>query len=342
MNKLISLLLVLALALGGFYFLSKTFKDTKEEYVDVKEESTTPKLANKNKTNKTNVSDANSKPQATGVKNQVNSNYSPAIWKIEHNGKTSYLFGSIHVGNKSMYPLPDKVMSAFASTEALAVEADISNVNQIEMARMIQELALDEENPLPTVLSAKTKEKYDAFCEKKSMTCKMVERFEPWMAAMTIEAFGIIELGYSEALGIDKFFINGAQNKEVVELESIEGQLNLLDQMPKELQDYMMFGAVIKEPSDFKELVAAWRTGQLEALLEKAEEETLAMGIPENVMNEFNDIFLYKRNQVMADGIADLINQGKSVFAVVGAAHYAGKNSVNQYLEEKGFKIERM
>ncbi len=268
--------------------------------------------------------------------------YSPAMWKIEHKGKTSYLFGSIHVGDKSMYPLPKKVMDAFSASNTLAVEADVTKVNQMEMAQTIQKLALDLENPLPTVLSEKTKKQYDVYCETETATCNMVKVFEPWMAAMTIEVMGVMKAGYSDKLGIDQFFLTGANNKEIVELESIQGQLELLDSMPKELQDFMMLGAISKDSEDFEELMKAWKTGALDEFMQEAEKDVKDLGISEEVANQFNDIFLYQRNQVMADGIADLIKQGKSVFAVVGAAHYAGENSVNQYLEEKGFKIERL
>ncbi len=268
--------------------------------------------------------------------------YSPAIWKIEHAGKTSYLFGSIHVGEDSMYPLPKKIMDAFEASEVLVVEADINKIDQMKMATMIQQLALDLENPLPTVLSEKTKVEYDEFCEVKANICSMVRVFEPWMAAMTIEAMGVMESGYSEELGIDKYFLKSAEDKMVVELESIEGQLNMLDQMPKELQDFMVLGAVSKEEGDTELLMESWRTGKLEEFMEVAEEKSKLLGVSDDVAAQFNEIFLFKRNRVMANGIAELIKEGKSVFAVVGAAHYAGENSVNQYLEEKGYKVERL
>lgn len=268
--------------------------------------------------------------------------YSPAMWKIEHKGKVSYLFGSIHVGEKSMYPLPKSVMKAFSATDTLAVEADITKVDQMQMAKTVQELAIDFENPLPTVLSENTKKQYDVFCETETATCNMVKIFEPWMAAITIEVMGIMKSGYSEEFGVDKFFIGKAQDKEIAELESVDGQLKILDGMPKELQDYMVLGAISKDGEDFEKLMTAWKTGTLDDFMEQAEQDVKDLGVSEEVSNQFNDIFLYKRNQVMADGIANLIKQGKSVFAVVGAAHYAGENSVNQYLEEKGFKVERL
>ncbi|NVJ65835.1 MAG: TraB/GumN family protein [Gammaproteobacteria bacterium] len=352
MKRILFVLAFIALAVGGFYAMSSAFKGAKEGakkgweencYTCDKDEDSSKEL----QTEAAEVDDSKAESDAVMVKNETvesdaASDYSPAMWKIEHNGKTSYLFGSIHVGDKSMYPLPQKVMDAFAASEALAVEADITKVDQMQMAQTVQQLALDLENPLPTVLSEKTKAKYDVFCETQTATCNMVKVFEPWMAALTIEVMGVMKAGYSEELGVDKFFIRGAENKEIVELESVDGQLKMLDQMPKELQDFMVLGAISKDADDVENLMIAWKTGQLDEFMQQAEQDAKDLGVSEEIANQFNEIFLYKRNQVMADGIADLINSGKSVFAVVGAAHYAGENSVNQYLEAKGFKIERI
>ncbi|WP_251358637.1 TraB/GumN family protein [Kangiella sp. TOML190] len=338
MNKFISIFLLLVIAAGGYYFYNK---DKESKAAEAKAEMAAVEEKAKVEVEKT-VEPMLEEKQEVSQEPAVAQDYTPAIWKIEHSGKTSYLFGSIHVGKKDMYPLPEKVMQAFAASDTLAVEANINKVDQMEMAQMIQQMALDLENPLPTVLTEKTKAKYDEYCETQAATCNMVRVFEPWMAAMTIEVMGVVQAGYSENYGVDKFFIKGAESKEIAELESIKEQLTLLDEMPKALQDYMVLGAVSKDVEDFELLMDAWKTGNMDEVLEKAEQEAKELGVPEDIMNQFNDIFLYKRNQVMADGIADLINQGKSVFAVVGAAHYAGKNSVNQYLEAKGFTVERL
>lgn len=270
------------------------------------------------------------------------SDYDPSLWKIEHNGVTSYLFGSIHLGDQSMYPLPQEVTDAFAATNTLAVEIDINKINQMEMAQMVQTMAIDMENPLPTVLSEKTKEAYDTYCETAKAQCQMLNNFEPWMAAMTLEVINAAQSGYSDQLGIDKHFISNAQDKEIVELESLQMQLELLDGMSAELQDLMFFAAVTKEDDSTHDLIEAWKSGQVEAEMEKLEQESLDLGINSALLEQFNEIFLYKRNRHMADGIAELLNNGKSVFAVVGAAHYAGDNNVVDYLKEKGFTVEAL
>lgn len=341
MKKLLSLLLVLLIGFVGYVLYQKYGKDV----------SSAPK-ADTSVVNKTDEvkSDAGKKATVTVDEESKSSsaaeqpaiNYSPSFWVLEHDGKKSYLFGSIHMGDKSMYPLPEKIMTAFEQSDTLAVEIDMTKIDQMEMAQMVQTMAIDMENPLPTVLSERTKKAYDVFCEKQKSTCNMIRPFEPWMAAMTLEAMAVMQAGYKEDLGIDNFFLRSASNKNIVELESLKSQLKMLDEMPAELQDFMMLGALTKDQDDLAEMFDAWKQGNIESVLEKAEEEARKLNVPEEVMNQFNDVFLYQRNQVMADGIAKLINEGKSVFAVVGAAHYAGKKNVIDFLEEKGFVVKAL
>lgn len=50
----------------------------------------------------------------------------PLLYKVtDVNGNTAWLFGSIHVGRESFYPLPDYVIDAYEGADCLAVEFDI-------------------------------------------------------------------------------------------------------------------------------------------------------------------------------------------------------------------------
>jgi uncharacterized protein YbaP (TraB family) len=55
----------------------------------------------------------------------------PAMWKVTSaEGGELYLFGSIHAAKDSLYPLPGRVMDAYASCDALAVEFDVSTLTE--------------------------------------------------------------------------------------------------------------------------------------------------------------------------------------------------------------------
>lgn len=269
--------------------------------------------------------------------------YKPALWKIEHKGTTSYLFGSIHMGEESMYPLPQTVSQAFDASDTLAVEIDLSNMNQLEVAQKVQKLAIDRENPLETVLTEETLAEYKEYCEETQSPCQMFSFFEPWFAAMTLEALGFQKAGYNEKLGIDMHFLEQARDsKEIYELESIDAQLKIFDELPLKLQDMFLYTVVTKEGDEMPELMQAWKTGNVEVFIEDAKEDAKEKDVDEADYEHFMDIFLYERNRNMADSLATQMEQGKAIFAVVGAAHYAGDKSVNHYLEEKGFTVERV
>ncbi|AOE50948.1 TraB/GumN family protein [Kangiella sediminilitoris] len=288
----------------------------------------------------------NSKPDVKSeiTDESVNTDYTPALWKIEHNGTTSYLFGSIHMGEADMYPLPDAVNKAFSASDSIAVEIDLSSINQAELAQTIQSIAIDPENPLNTVLKEETLAEYEEYCEETKSPCQMFNSFEPWFAGMTLEALSMQQSGYSEQYGIDNYFLGQAKdkNKNIIELESIDFQLSLFDQMPLELQDMFLYSVVTKEGNDTDELVSAWKQGNVEEFIANSYEDAKQKGMDEEAYEQFMDALLYQRNRGMADGIAEQIEQGKALFAVVGAAHYGGDKSVNHYLEEKGYKVERV
>lgn len=57
---------------------------------------------------------------------------------------------------------------------------------------------------------------------------------------------------------------------------------------------------------------------------------------------DYNNQMLYDRNKNMAKAAEDLMSQGKNVFYVVGAAHYAGEGGIIDLLEKDGYTAERV
>jgi hypothetical protein len=58
---------------------------------------------------------------------------------------------------------------------------------------------------------------------------EMIDRQRPWFLSMSLEALEILKLGYDPAYGVDSYFLSKASGKKtILELESVEEQLNLL------------------------------------------------------------------------------------------------------------------
>ena len=85
--------------------------------------------------------------------------------------------------------------------------------------------------------------------------------------------------------------------------------------------------------------VNAWEKGDL-AALESYESwcECVADEADRAMMRKLND----ERNAPLADGIEARHQQGRRVFAAVGALHMTGPQSLPKLLEQRGFKVERV
>ena len=54
------------------------------------------------------------------------------LYRVRHKGNTSYLFGTIHVGKPSFYPLGEEVMHAFSKASKVAFEIDLQDTAAIQ------------------------------------------------------------------------------------------------------------------------------------------------------------------------------------------------------------------
>jgi hypothetical protein len=86
-------------------------------------------------------------------------------------------------------------------------------------------------------------------------------------------------------------------------------------------------------------LAQAWETGDL-AALEDYERwcECAATDADRDFLRKLND----ERNAPLADAIEAQHQQGRRVFAAVGALHMTGPQSLPRLLAQRGFKVERV
>src|SRR5208283_3069597 len=59
------------------------------------------------------------------------------LWKATSGKHSAYLFGSLHIGDKSFYPLSSTVENAFAASDVLIVEVDTRKVDMTAMAALL-------------------------------------------------------------------------------------------------------------------------------------------------------------------------------------------------------------
>ncbi|MFC2130094.1 TraB/GumN family protein [Bacteroidota bacterium] len=254
------------------------------------------------------------------------------FWKAKSETSTVYMFGSIHLAREDMYPLPENIETAFENSDALVVEVDLNKANPIEL---MQRAMYKDERTLKSELSEETYNKIHKLLLKYEVPQMIYLKMKPWMAVITVLMMQLQEKGFDESMGIDKYFMDKAiDKKEILQLESAEAQLNLLDTEFDKLSDEFVRYSLMDNDNMIEQvdtMVLYWKEGNYKAM------DKLALEIP-GEFPEFQPIMdkLYtERNIKMVGKIEEYLKTDKTYFVVVGAAHLIGKDGIINLLIEK-------
>ena len=265
----------------------------------------------------------------------------PAIWKINGKSNTVYLFGSIHVANKDMYPLGEKVDEAFKQSEVLVVEVDEAQVDQVKLQEIMMTKGFyGGSETIKDHVSEDTLKLLQQLLADTGVPYITVARMRPGIIALTLTVAKIVKMGYSPELGIDRYFMQQARGrKEVLQLESMEEQMDLLLSFSDD--DLMLKHTLIsldKLPKMIFDLINSWKNGD-EKLLEK-----IMLTDQKNEYPEFNGLLkrlIEDRNVTMTVKIQNMLNESKDYFVVVGAGHLVGEKGIVSQLKRNGFSVQR-
>lgn len=279
----------------------------------------------------------------------------PAMWEVTNpeTGGKIYLFGSIHVAEESLYPFDEEIMQAFSSTDFLAVEFDLLAFSedaalQIELSEQMMyrdgRTITDEIDEAVINKAAKALVKAEMSPE---LPEEYMKRMRPYVWQSLLSEAATKKAALSSDHGVDRHFLALAreQKKEILEIESAESQLTLLNEVPPETVALLLEEAsdVDRNGESTRRLYAIWKTGDTEALLAYAEgegegtysEAELAL------LEAYNDKLVTQRNNLMADAADGYLQDGKTVFYVVGALHMVGEDGIVAQLIQRGYSVER-
>ena len=267
----------------------------------------------------------------------------PAFWRVKSDAATIYLFGSIHIADKSIYPLNPVIEKAFAGSDVLVVEVDETQADQLKLNELLLKKGF---YPPPETIkdhvSKETMKLLMDFLSKTGVPYATVARMRPGIVAITLTVARIMQLGFSPELGIDRYFMNKARvlGKTIEQLETAEEQMELLLGLSNE--DLLLKHTVIslnEMDSVFDEIMTAWKSGDTKVL------ETVMLTDPVKEYPEFESLMVRmfdQRNVSMTQGIVKRLQQKKTYFVVVGAGHLVGEKGIVSLLSRQGYKVERL
>lgn len=265
------------------------------------------------------------------------------FWKVDHRGNTVYMLGSVHVGDEAFYPMHEQIETAFERSQILAVEADIVNFNPLEAQKVIKEKAMyTDGTTLEDHLSPELYEDLQNRLKSYGIPIEMVKPFEPWYLVMLLEGLDMQQSGYNEQFGVDYYFLDRADGKEIIELEGMDFQLDMFDSFSEEVQ-VKLLELTVNRKGDIKQeteqLLKLWKQGEEKDLAELIKSDGDGSKEYETYMNALLD----ERNLGMAKKIEGFLNDEsqETYFVIVGAAHYPGENGIIHLLREKGYDVEK-
>lgn len=265
------------------------------------------------------------------------------LWKVTKDGKTAYLMGSIHMATADMYPLAPEIEAAFAESKALAVEADIEKVDQVQLQMTVMQKGLYKGgDTLSKKLPKETVDALDAHLKKDGQSVAAMEIMKPWLVGLTISMMEFKKMGFKEELGIDKHFLDAARDKKkILELESAQFQIDLLSGFSDDQQEKFLrysLAEVGRMKEQMTEMVASWKKGDSAALHKAAVKGNEKYPGIEDVMKKLID----DRNVKMVEKVEGYLASGETTFVVAGALHMTGDMGLVSLMKKKGYTVEQV
>jgi len=268
----------------------------------------------------------------------------PLFWHARApGGGDLYLLGSVHLRAVDAQALAPEIQQAYADSDQLVVEVDLSSVTPADGKASIERYAmLPAQLTLDALISPETRELLARYLESRHLPADQIQRYKPWFVTQLVLVTELWAEGYDAALGVDRAFIDQASGeKSIVGLETIASQFAMLDGVSLDLQALMLKDTLLRIDAlegSTRKLLEAWSDGD-EAALERQIFQPLEE-VPE--LEPYYDALIWQRNISMAARLVELAGDGRTRFVVLGAGHMVGAKGIPARLAEQGFVVERI
>lgn len=259
------------------------------------------------------------------------------LWRVTRDGRTSWLFGTLHVGKPAWRRFGPQVGAALKASDVLALEIDPTDPALIAALAELQAPGL-----LPEALQTRLNQAFARAC----VAPESMATLHPLLQATTLMVMEARWLGMDTTYAMEQLLVTQMRGlgRRVISLETAAQQkaalvpadpdeaVSALDQSLAQLEDRS--GRRVLE-----RMAQAWERSDLEALEDYASWcECANTEADKAFMRKLND----ERNPPLADGIEFQHKAGRRVFAAVGALHMTGPQALPLLLEKRGFKVERV
>ncbi|HEY0817509.1 MAG TPA: TraB/GumN family protein [Rhizobacter sp.] len=264
------------------------------------------------------------------------------LWRIDKGGRSSWLYGTIHLGRLEWtFPGP-KVREALLSSDVAAFELDFTDPALMQRLQGALTTAARESAALPDDLAARLRERLKAACAPP----ELAQALPPELLGATLMLMSTRRDGLDVGHAIDPALAQLArqEGKPVLSLETPEQQVALLrSDTPAELRQSLEKVLRDLEQDRARPLLLrvaeVWEHGRADELARYRNWCDCARTPQERRALK---ALLDDRNGPMAERIDALHAGGRTVFAAVGSLHLVGPSSLPSLLAARGYRVTRI
>jgi uncharacterized protein YbaP (TraB family) len=264
------------------------------------------------------------------------------LWRISRSGRTSYLYGTLHVGQLAWSVPGPRVSEALRASQTLALELDLMDE---KIVSQLAEPAARSAAAAPT-MGADWPKRLERQLAAACLPPALLAGQHPLMQAMTLSLLAVRRDGLDPAFA-QELVLGGlarAGNKPVVSLENPAQQMAALmptdparaRRMAEQTLELLEQGRARRT---LTRVALTWEQGDLESLADYERWCDCVAGEDDKAyLRRLND----DRNGPLAERIDALHQRGQAVFAAVGALHMTGPQGLPRLMAQRGYKVERV
>ncbi|MDT4830554.1 TraB family protein [compost metagenome] len=260
------------------------------------------------------------------------------LWRIERDGRTSWLYGTLHLGRGEWVRPGPTVQKALAQSDTLALELDSRDEATVRALSQPADPAA-----VARVLNGERARRLERQNAEACVPPGSTARLPPILQVTALTALAARADGLYAEFGVDETLAVSARNsnKPIVALENAADQLRWLTG-GSEAEEAEQIDAMLDElesgrlRGQLKTLADVWARSDAARLARYAEWcECLNTPAEQRLMKRLLD----DRNPGLADGIERLHAGGRSAFAAVGALHMVGAQGLPTLMAARGFRV---
>jgi uncharacterized protein YbaP (TraB family) len=256
----------------------------------------------------------------------------PMIWAATRDGKTTYLFGTIHLGVNADAQLPAWLKAKLDGARVFAMEADLSD------PKLLSSLQRTDGGSLRLDLGPAHWAKLEELAGKE--LAAGLDKMKPFAAMAVLEATFL-----PKTLPMDSVLETRARHagKPLVYLELAMRQLEIVEPFMTSADVKAFLDNVDYVKAQSLKMLDAYHRGDEKTLAAMFDDQTLwkAAGRDPAQFHTFIKALLADRNEAWIPVIEKLHAEGGG-FVAVGAGHLAGPHSVLDLLAARGYTITRL